>query len=233
MAESLQGDDHSTLISAAFTISDHFRVCAAMNTANFCGDPSFGFAEILSRFTCIPGDLTISLIADEGDGPSGVGLGLTASTAPIAAPTMTTAETRACFASMTRYQQPIMRTALMTSDVAYTSSISPRYERRRLCLESLYLCCLATSAFRAGLAGRDRLQLAGCASWQASSQAAFRRQGRSFFSYRFRRAWCSRQSATTCHSRSCSIPVGQSTWPSQCGSSNRPQADVHEAQRLT
>jgi len=75
MAESLQGDDHSTLISAAFTISDHFRVCAAMNTANSCGDPSFGFAEILSRFTCIPGDLTISLIADEGDGPSGVGLG--------------------------------------------------------------------------------------------------------------------------------------------------------------
>jgi hypothetical protein len=31
--------------------------------------------------------------------------------------------------------------------------------------------------------------MAGCVSWQASPQAAFRRQGRSFFSYRFRRAW--------------------------------------------
>ena len=34
-----------------------------------------------------------------------------------------------------------------------------------------------------------RLVLAGCVSWQASPQAAFRRQERSFFSYRFRRAW--------------------------------------------
>jgi hypothetical protein len=37
--------------------------------------------------------------------------------------------------------------------------------------------------------------LAGCVSWQASRQAAFRRQERSFFSYRFRRACGSLQSA--------------------------------------
>ena len=35
-------------------------------------------------------------------------------------------------------------------------------------------------------AGRDRLQLTSCVSWQASPQAAFRRQGRSFFRRRQR-----------------------------------------------
>jgi hypothetical protein len=34
-----------------------------MNAANSCGDPSFGFAEILSRVACISADPTISLIA--------------------------------------------------------------------------------------------------------------------------------------------------------------------------